>query len=79
MGEALIIKTRGEWVKQVEDATAAWESMDPKPKNLDALAEENYQAFCKLVEGYHALGFKVSDELMSKAKMVPVSEALGLP
>ena len=78
MGEAMIVRPREDWLEQIKKAQDEWEAMDPKPKTLDEFAEVNYEAFCHIVEGYYALGCSVSPELMKKAKMTSVNEALGI-
>jgi len=79
---AVIIKTKQAWLDQANKANEAMQARMEKlgkPITLNEFAETDYEQFCLLIEAMHALGAKVSQELMNKAQMRPVDEVLGLP
>ena len=79
MSEAFIVRTRDDWLKQAKEGQDAWEKVKDRAPNLRELAKVDYEAFCKIIEAYYALGVSVDKELMNLAKMTPVKDALGLP
>jgi hypothetical protein len=68
----VVIKTAAAWGTQARDAMA---ELGPFEHLADA-ADANYPAFCRLVEALYALGAPLAQDLLDRAQMVPVDQAV---